>query len=41
MEGANIAIGGQTDESDLFIAPTVLRDVKLTDPVMQEEVMLI
>ncbi|XP_025090313.1 aldehyde dehydrogenase family 3 member B1-like isoform X4 [Pomacea canaliculata] len=38
MEGANIAIGGQTDESDLFIAPTVLRDVKLTDPVMQEEI---
>ncbi|KAK2499902.1 hypothetical protein MC885_017992 [Smutsia gigantea] len=33
-----VAIGGQTDESDRYIAPTVLVDVRETDPVMQEEI---
>ncbi|XP_040112404.1 aldehyde dehydrogenase family 3 member B1-like [Oryx dammah] len=33
-----VVIGGQSDESDLYIAPTVLVDVKETDPVMQEEI---
>ncbi|KAK7469541.1 hypothetical protein BaRGS_00036447 [Batillaria attramentaria] len=38
MEGATVALGGQMDEKDLYIAPTVLRDVKLTDPAMQDEI---
>lgn len=33
-----IVFGGQTDENDLFIAPTILTDVKATDPIMQEEI---
>ncbi|EHB12721.1 Aldehyde dehydrogenase family 3 member B2 [Heterocephalus glaber] len=33
-----VAIGGQSDESNLYIAPTVLVDVQETDKVMQEEV---
>ncbi|XP_048727935.2 aldehyde dehydrogenase, dimeric NADP-preferring-like isoform X2 [Ostrea edulis] len=33
-----LAIGGEVDESQKYIAPTVLTDVKPTDPVMQEEV---
>ncbi|XP_055271335.1 aldehyde dehydrogenase family 3 member B2 isoform X1 [Moschus berezovskii] len=33
-----VVIGGQSDESDLYIAPTVLVDVQETDPVMQEEI---
>ncbi|XP_072495456.1 aldehyde dehydrogenase family 3 member B1 isoform X3 [Notamacropus eugenii] len=32
------AIGGQSDEQERYIAPTVLVDVKETDPVMQEEI---
>ncbi|XP_063806903.1 aldehyde dehydrogenase family 3 member B1-like, partial [Pseudophryne corroboree] len=31
-------IGGQTDESAKYIAPTVLVDVDTSDPVMQEEI---
>ena len=34
----NVVIGGQTDESDLYIAPTIMVDVRPTDPIMQEEV---
>ncbi|XP_020028051.2 aldehyde dehydrogenase family 3 member B1 isoform X1 [Castor canadensis] len=33
-----VAIGGQSDESDRYIAPTVLVDVQETEPVMQEEI---
>ncbi|XP_055987558.1 aldehyde dehydrogenase family 3 member B2-like [Sorex fumeus] len=33
-----VAIGGQTDEQDRYIAPTVLVDVQETEPVMQEEI---
>nr|XP_044997801.1 aldehyde dehydrogenase family 3 member B2 [Jaculus jaculus] len=33
-----VAIGGQTDERDCYIAPTVLVDVQETEPVMQEEI---
>ncbi|XP_027387956.1 aldehyde dehydrogenase family 3 member B1 isoform X2 [Bos indicus x Bos taurus] len=33
-----VVIGGQSDECDLYIAPTVLVDVQETDPVMQEEI---
>lgn len=38
MEGANIAIGGDFDESQNYISPTVIRDVKLTDLIMQDEI---
>jgi acyl-CoA reductase-like NAD-dependent aldehyde dehydrogenase len=31
-------VGGQTDRSDLYIAPTVLRDVEDDSPAMQEEI---
>ncbi|XP_008952423.1 aldehyde dehydrogenase family 3 member B2 isoform X2 [Pan paniscus] len=33
-----VAIGGQSNESDRYIAPTVLVDVQETEPVMQEEI---
>jgi len=33
-----VAVGGQTDEKDNYIAPTVLKDVKPDDPCMQQEV---
>lgn len=37
-KGADIAMGGDDIEEEKYIAPTVLRDVKLTDPVMQDEI---
>uniref|UniRef100_A0A8C5IUA4 Aldehyde dehydrogenase n=1 Tax=Junco hyemalis TaxID=40217 RepID=A0A8C5IUA4_JUNHY len=33
-----VAIGGQTDEAERYIAPTVLVDVQPSDAVMQEEI---
>ncbi|XP_069825376.1 aldehyde dehydrogenase family 3 member B1-like [Dendropsophus ebraccatus] len=33
-----IVTGGQSDESERYIAPTILIDVKDSDPVMQEEI---
>ncbi|XP_004713785.2 aldehyde dehydrogenase family 3 member B1 [Echinops telfairi] len=33
-----VAIGGQSDETERYIAPTVLVDVQETEPVMQEEI---
>nr|KAF6281685.1 hypothetical protein mPipKuh1_010217 [Pipistrellus kuhlii] len=33
-----VAVGGQSEESDRYIAPTVLVDVQETEPVMQEEI---
>ncbi|XP_008145077.2 aldehyde dehydrogenase family 3 member B1 [Eptesicus fuscus] len=33
-----VVIGGQSEESDRYIAPTVLVDVQETEPVMQEEI---
>lgn len=38
LKGADIAIGGKSNESSRFIEPTVLVNVKQTDPVMQEEI---
>jgi len=38
LSSGKIAIGGKTDSDDLWIEPTVLVDVKATDPVMQEEI---
>lgn len=33
-----IALGGDTNPTERYIAPTVLVDIKPTDPIMQEEV---
>ena len=35
---STVALGGKSDESDKYIEPTVLRDVKVTDPAMKDEV---
>jgi aldehyde dehydrogenase (NAD+) len=38
MGSGRVAVGGQTDAADLYIAPTVLVDVPVDSPIMQEEV---
>ncbi|XP_051956583.1 aldehyde dehydrogenase family 3 member A2-like [Xyrauchen texanus] len=38
LEGCTIAVGGENDMSDCYIAPTVLRDVKPDAKVMQDEI---
>lgn len=38
MRGGRVVLGGQTDAATRFIAPTVLTDVELTHPLMQEEI---
>uniref|UniRef100_A0A2C9K1W9 Aldehyde dehydrogenase n=1 Tax=Biomphalaria glabrata TaxID=6526 RepID=A0A2C9K1W9_BIOGL len=37
-QGSTVAVGGEEDEKENYISPTVLRDVKLTDTVMQDEI---
>ena len=34
----NVIFGGQSDESERYIAPTILDNVKPDDPIMQEEI---
>ena len=38
IENQKVFFGGETDESDLFIAPALLQDVSPQSPVMQEEI---
>ncbi|XP_056910944.1 aldehyde dehydrogenase family 3 member A2b [Takifugu flavidus] len=38
LEDSTIAVGGDNDESDCYIAPTILKDVKPEAKVMQEEI---
>lgn len=38
MSSGTCVIGGETDESEKYIAPTVLTGVKPTDPLMENEV---
>ncbi|XP_065137360.1 aldehyde dehydrogenase family 3 member A2a isoform X2 [Paramisgurnus dabryanus] len=38
IEDNTVAIGGDSDESECYIAPTVLKDVKSQSKVMQEEI---
>ncbi|KAG9265768.1 fatty aldehyde dehydrogenase-like [Astyanax mexicanus] len=38
IEGSTVAVGGENEESQCYIAPTVLRDVKPQAKVMQEEI---
>uniref|UniRef100_H2ZL87 Aldehyde dehydrogenase n=1 Tax=Ciona savignyi TaxID=51511 RepID=H2ZL87_CIOSA len=33
-----LAVGGETDESALYIAPTVYKDIQLGDPIMEGEI---
>uniref|UniRef100_A0A670Z126 Aldehyde dehydrogenase domain-containing protein n=1 Tax=Pseudonaja textilis TaxID=8673 RepID=A0A670Z126_PSETE len=39
LECGRVAIGGEIDERERYIAPTVLADVKEWEPIMQEEVL--
>jgi aldehyde dehydrogenase (NAD+) len=38
MKGGRVVLGGQSDAASRFIAPTVLTDVELSAPLMQEEI---
>lgn len=38
MEAGEIVIGGEVDDKTRYIAPTVITNVKVTDPIMQEEI---
>ncbi|GCB66861.1 hypothetical protein scyTo_0007952 [Scyliorhinus torazame] len=38
LEGANVAYGGQMNEEDLYIAPTIVTDVDPDSKIMQEEI---
>lgn len=38
LEDGRIVYGGQKDELDLFIAPTIIEGIDINDPVMQEEI---
>uniref|UniRef100_A0A803W894 Aldehyde dehydrogenase domain-containing protein n=1 Tax=Ficedula albicollis TaxID=59894 RepID=A0A803W894_FICAL len=38
LGSGRVALGGQTDEAERYIAPTVLVDVQPSDPIMQEEI---
>ncbi|XP_037328981.2 aldehyde dehydrogenase family 3 member A2-like [Pungitius pungitius] len=38
MEGSTVAVGGDSDESQCYIAPTVLKDVTGDSKVMKEEI---
>ncbi|XP_048839181.1 aldehyde dehydrogenase family 3 member A2-like [Brienomyrus brachyistius] len=38
MEDSKVALGGENEESQCYIGPTVLRDVKADAKVMQEEI---
>lgn len=38
LDGANIALGGKTNHDDKYFSPTIIVDVKPTDPVMTQEI---
>lgn len=38
LDGQEIVIGGESDEDDLYIAPTVVVNAKETDRIMQDEI---
>jgi aldehyde dehydrogenase (NAD+) len=38
LEGADIVVGGETNASDLYIAPTIVKNVREHDELMQEEI---
>ena len=38
MDSKTIVVGGENDRDDLFIAPTVVSPVQVTDDIMQDEI---
>ena len=38
LDGADVAVGGTTDAAELYVAPTILRNVRGDEPVMAEEI---
>lgn len=38
MKSGRVAAGGKYDVSERYIEPTILVDVKATDPIMEEEI---
>lgn len=38
LNNCNIALGGQVHPNERFISPTIVTNVKLTDPIMQDEI---
>ena len=38
MDSKSIVVGGENDRDDLFIAPTVVSPVQVTDDIMQDEI---
>ncbi|MBW2507419.1 MAG: aldehyde dehydrogenase family protein, partial [Deltaproteobacteria bacterium] len=38
LDGADIATGGEADVRERYIAPTILKNVKESDPVMRDEI---
>nr|XP_017002132.2 aldehyde dehydrogenase, dimeric NADP-preferring isoform X1 [Drosophila takahashii] len=38
MKSGRVAVGGNYDASERYIEPTILVDVKTTDPIMEEEI---
>jgi len=38
LDGADIATGGEADVGERYIAPTILKNVKESDPVMRDEI---
>jgi aldehyde dehydrogenase (NAD+) len=38
LPGGNVVTGGETDASERYIAPTILKDVREDDAIMQEEI---
>jgi aldehyde dehydrogenase (NAD+) len=38
LSGGNILAGGQVDKNDLYIAPTLVDNIDLDHPIMQEEI---
>lgn len=39
LSSGKVAFGGQTEETDKYIAPTVLLDVQESDPIMQQDIL--
>lgn len=38
LKDAQIAVGGKTDINDRYIEPTIVHNVKATDPIMMDEI---
>lgn len=38
MKDAQVAVGGKVDANEKYIEPTILHNVKLTDPIMTDEI---